>query len=527
MGNATEYARLKHNPIKLIGDGGDKKTAAIMNLGVMGDEAVARSYGMTNDMAYANAMPARAMSARPGYVEGLVSESAEAMNDFIRGASGFVRSMTTESDLLRLGALNKSDRVHVVRSFYNQMEQKSEDLLQEGISLTDVRVLPDSINSQGFSYEYTITNTKQLFIPADGGEGIVVPSKHTAFRSWRINEQTGNFEETIKDLTAASSSNIPGQSPAAWSVTKPGQGMDFNDAVKQSIALEDIAVASKQRINEQWIAANEDISGLRDVAARGRIEAIELAGDEYVSKGTQMRGKEFTPEELAAGINTNKGTVRLTKENEVRAYYKRRIFADSLWDMQNFVTRREYQLAGFTKSATLKGENMAVKPFDTAESAMASAALRPGYNVYLSNTDTVAPLTAELIQKQYDLGRILVRSRSDWNVSGAGQLAKGGEAVEYVFIEANLLKELPNQVLHYKPGYVPKINEGVEFVVKQKFPVSKAGQPGKTKDQALRAFSSRKDADRFVAQQIASFVAKRPEADPSVVARMFEVRWTA
>ena len=509
MGNAAEYTRKKHNPVKLIAQAGDKKEAAALNLRAVTDVDMAKAYGMPSDVAYTNTMPIQATSRNPEWIEGLTSATAEMMNDFIRGQKGFVRSMTTESSLMRTGALNQSERAVVVRSFYREMDLKTEDLLQEGISLTNVKVVPNSINSMGFSYEYTIANTKQEFIPAGGGAGEIIPTTHTAFRSWKIDEVTGNFVETVKDLAAPTSSSLPGQSPAAWSVTKPGAELDFNDAVKQSIALEDIGVATKSRLNDNWLAANESINGLRDTAGRARLEAIELAGDEYVNKGSQVRGKVYTEVELAAGIQTSKGTVHLTKPNEVEAYYKRRMFADSIWDMQNFVSRRELQLA--------------VKQFDTVEAAKLSVSNRPNYAAYLASENITAPVTPELIDRMYDLGRVLVRSRNDWNITGAGELATGGEVVEYMFIEANRLRALPEQVLHYKIAYVPKINEGVEFVVKQKFPVTKQGVQGHTIDHALRAFSSKQDAELFIQRQVDLLVAKSPSVTPEDAARLFAV----
>ncbi len=523
LGNAAEYTRKRHNPVKLIAQAGDKKEAASINLAAVGDKDVAKAYGMPSDVAYTNTMPMQATSRNPEFIEGLTAHTAEMMNDFIRGNKGFVRSMTTESDLLRIGALNQSERALVIRNFHNEMELKTEDLLQEGISLTQVKVVPDSINSMGFSYEYTIANTKQEFIPAGGSVGEIVPTTHTAFRSWRVNEQTGNFVETVKDLASPSSSSIPGLSPAAWSVTKPGQALDFNDAVKQSLALEDITVASKSRINDQWLEANSGINGLRDVQGRARIESIELAGDEFVNKGTQIRGRVYTERELIAGVNTPTGTVHLTKPNEIEAYYKRRIFADSLWDMQNFVSRRELQLAGFDNSVTVKGQQLAVKQFASPEAAIMSASQRPNFSVHLVNDNVTTQLTSELIAKQYEAGRVLVRSRNDWNVTGAGDLATGGEVVEYLFIEANRLRNLPEQVLHYKVGYVPKINEGVEFVVKQKFPVTKAGVQGHTVDHVLRAFSSKADAETFVQRQVDLTVAKNPEIRPEDATLRFDI----
>ena len=521
VANASKYQRKIANPVKLIAQTGDVKEAAKVNQVAMGNESLAKAYGLSTTEAYTNAMPMRAGPFTPGQVTGLSAETAKVINGFLRDAEGFTRSMTVESDLIRIGALSKSDRALSVRNFYQEMEHKGEDLLMEGIHLTDVRIVgtPDST---GFTYEYTLTNEAVQLLPAGGGPGITVPETHKAFRSWRINEVTGNFDETTKDLAKPSASSVPGLSPAAWSVTKPGAGLDFNDAVKEALILTDVATATKDRISKLWIDANDTISGLKDVKARARIEAIELAGDEYVNTGSHVRGKMYTENELIAGIQTSQGTVRLTNPKEVQAYYKRRIVADQFWAMQNYVSRRELELGGF-KSAKLKGQEVIAKPFDTAAAAMSSVANKPGYSAWLSDVDNTVTISSELIAEQYAAGKVLVRIRDDWNTTGAGPLARGGEVVEYAFVPRLGINELPEAVLHYRPGYVPKINEGIEFVVKQKYPVTKAGVSGHTKDEALRAFSSRKDADIFVERQVSAFVTKNPQFTTEQASKLFEV----
>ena len=523
MANATDYLRRVNNPVSVVARGGDIAQAARMNLAAMMDDGVAKAYGLPSDGAYKNAMPMQATTGTPEFVAGLAPETAKTLNRYISQQAGFRQSMTSESDLLQLGVISKSERTTVVRNFYAEMELKTEDLLQEGIALKDVRVVEGSVNEAGFTYEFVLQNTKHLELETAGRLSNIKPKTHTAFRSWRVNEVTGNFEESV---IAGAKPGLAGRSPAAWSVTKAGDELDFNDAVKQSIALEDVSVTNKQLINQQWLEANSGISGLRDVKARARIESVELAGDEFVNKGSQVRGKVFTERELIAGINTKNGTVRLTKQNEIEAYYKRRQFADSLWNIQNYITRRELQIGGFNGSITLKGSGLAVKPFESSIGAKMSVAAKPGRNVYISHTDDIKPLTDELIDAQYAEGKILVRSRNDWNATGAGELARGGEVVEYMFIEQKVIKNLPDQVLHYKNGYVPKINEGIEFVVKQKMPINKAGVKGATKDTALRAFSSNADAIAFKEQQVAKLLAKKPEATEKEIAAinsMFEV----
>ncbi len=520
LANAGDYLRRTTNPVKIVADAGDTTQAAKMNVVAMGDENIAKAYGLPSDGAYRNAIPQEATVSNPEFVEGLAPATAELLNDFARTQAGFARSMTDESGAVFRGATSNSDRKLVVQNFEQQMADKGEDLLQEGISLSNVKVLEDTIDESGFVYEYVIQNTKHLELEQAGELINVKPKTHRAFRSWKINEVTGNFDETVTSLKGTTA---PGVSPSAWSVTKAGDQLDFNDSLKQALVLEGSAVARKKSINEQWLAANADISGLRDAKARARIESIEIAGDEFINKGTTNKGKVFSEMELLAGVKTAGGIVRLTKPNEVAAYYKRRMFADSLWGIQNQVTRRELQLGGFTSSVRLKGQNLAVKTFDTPEAAALSASKNPGMKAYVKELDGTVDITGDELAKQYGNGKVLVRSRNDWNTSGAGDLARGGEFVEYVFIDSKKLRPLPGQVLHYKNGYVPKINEGVEFIVKRKLPVNKAGVKGATNDSALRAFSSRQDANTFINQQIGAIMAKNPGKTFDEIAPLFDI----
>ena len=518
---AADYSRRKHSPVKLIAQAGDNKTAAAINLSVMADKDIARAYGIPADVAYGNSMPMQFNATSPEWIKGLVSETAEAMNEYIRGQAGFVRSMTSESRLMRIGALDASERRLVVTNFEQEMASKGEDLLLEGISMTDFKVIDGTVGADGFKFEYTLTNSKQQLISTDG-TGVPISSTHTGFRSWKVDEVTGNFVETAKDLMSPSASSIPGLSPGTRSVTKPGLGRDFNDAVKDSIAIADVETATKAAINEQWLEANATVSSAGDLAGRARIDAIELAGDNYTNKSSQITGRVFTERELIAGVHTDSGTIHLTKPNEVEAYYKRRVFSDSIHSMRNYASRRELQLAGFENSIVVKGAPLAVKRFDTSEAAIISASQRPGYAVWLSEHDVSTVLTPALIQQQYDAGKVLVRSRNDWNTSGASELAGGGEVVEYVFIEPNKLMNLPEQVLHYKVGYVPKIDLNVEFVVKQKRTVNKQGVPGHTQDSVIGKFASEQDADTFLQRQVDLLLAKDPALVPEEVALQFE-----
>lgn len=497
MVNAADTARRQNSLPNLVARAGDTEQAARINLASIDRPEVARAFGIKQDDAITNAMPFQTKEWMPQAIEGLVPETAKAINDFFRVAEKQVRSMTTESDLLRVGALDVSDRRRVVTNFEQEMERKGEDLLMEGITMSKVKVTKET--PDGFEFEFDITRTTG-----------VEPEVVTGRRSWKVNQVTGNFDDTVIDLAGTTSASIPGQSPAAWSVTGIGEKLDFNDAVKTAIQLEDVAVASKARINELWIDANRTISGPTQVKARARINDIELAGDEFVNPESLERGRVFNHGELLAGVQTRNGTVRLTNPVEVEAYYKRRLVADTFHAMQNYVTRRELELADFKMTfVNPAGVDLPlmVKPMDTFAQAMSSVSNKKGFEAYDTATKTTNVMSPEYIARVYADGKVLGRLREDWNMTGNGTKT-GGNRVEYIVMDPASVRQLPEQVVNYHPGYVPKINEGVEFVVKRVFPYKKAGTSGKTSTTALRAFASKADADKFINIMATKYAAK-------------------
>ena len=135
---------------------GDLAQASRINLAAMDSPDIARAFGISTDDAIINAMPLQTKEWLPGAIEGLVPETAAAINDFMRIAGRKVRSMTSESDLLRIGALDKSDRQRVVLNFLDEMERTGEDMLMEGITMSKVKILDDT-KADAFTFEYTIT----------------------------------------------------------------------------------------------------------------------------------------------------------------------------------------------------------------------------------------------------------------------------------------------------------------------------------------------------------------------------------
>ncbi|MFG1549487.1 hypothetical protein ABMA80_15825, partial [Halobacteriovorax sp. FRX-3] len=95
----------------------------------------------------------------------------------------------------------------------------------------------------------------------------------------------------------------------------------------------------------------------------------------------------------------------------------------------------------------------------------------------------------------------------DWNTKGTGELDLSGEFVQYARVQKDAISEMPDRILNYRSGYVPKINEA-RFVVSQRMPKIARGRPNLSGSQALRAFDSLSDAKLFREEQIARWMEK-------------------
>ncbi|AUR95581.1 hypothetical protein NVP1209O_24 [Vibrio phage 1.209.O._10N.222.52.B2] len=494
VADAVDSAIRGNNRVHVAANAGDVDSAAVHNINALSSEEAARRAGMTRQVAGLNWFPHQTQAWAKEVTNGVSPEIQKQFNAVVTRASGFARQMKHETELIQIGALSKSERKSAVQNFEDNFGKLQEDYLNEGIFLENLKI--GKVDKDGFTYQYTVRNE---FDPVADVNGKPHYKLHTGTTKFRVSDVTGTFTATATDPVAQSAAtNI--LSPAAWS-----KG-EFNQAVQRAIVASDLSAGYAKQVGDMMLWAIEPVKGLKNTKARGRIEDILQAGDEFINPHTQTRGRVFTLNELSAGVETSKGTVKLTAPNEVEAYYRTRMLADTFYQQQNGLVRRELELGGFSNVNLLGGTSKAIaKPMDTVESAVLSIKDKPGYRVFDEAQGRTINLDEATVRAEYEKGNYLVRMRKDWNSNGKGDLARDGEFVEYAFVSKEQISTLPEQVLEYRRGYVPKINKA-EFFVSKELPIIKAGAPGARNAQAVRAFNSRTDAEAFREAQIEKFV---------------------
>ena len=623
--SATEKAVAENNPVSLAKRAGDEEAAASHAVAALNDPEVATSMNTTQLNAALSAMPVQTGQWFAGVTDELSSAMAQRLEQDLQRAQGFARSMTTERQMIQVGALTKSDRKVAIDNVMQQLERKGEDYLLQNMTMENLRVIDET--DAGFTYEYTlrrhdvppvqpvavqavdeaapastpvadtlvsstrITKTKggstliqgdpaavrkvltdaglppgavnrvkgedyvslsgELYdqvvgaFAKDAGVELGKPTitaaekvkaraakaKAKQFQTdeaqaaaaiqssvpqfekvqgtvkFTVDQNTGNYVATTEHLAENRATSFI-TAPTTWS--KGDAGIDFNQAVTDSIVSSDVGAAAQSYADDllNWVL--EPIAGVTGTKARKRLDAVLLHGDEYINEGSSITGRTFTPEELAAGFDLPgfSGKVTLTTPAEVQAYYRARMFADTMYQLENHAMRRSLELQGM-RNVKIGNEFSVGRPYDTLAAADAALRQKPGYAIFKADTREVLDFNPQQMEKFYNDGYKLVNTKNSYNTSGGGVGDAVSPYVDYILVRDADITDLPAQVLHYRNGYVPKMNK-VEFMVKMDTPITKPGEPGAMRNMAIRGFNSLENAKRFREEQVAKYLAANP-----------------
>lgn len=467
---ATALKTAQTNAADITAKAGNIKASANVNAQVISNpgNATAKAANMTKEQAVNNSLPFDQRLTHPEKTAGLAPDTVEQLNRANAKADGLVMDIEQERLFLKEGVLTETEKgVRRKEIFDEVLQEIDHDYLNEGIKVQDVRVV--KADESGETWRYTIINER-------GEQDIITKD----FR-FTIDDITGDFTQGIDEATMAG--KFLG-SPTWWA-RGPKEG--FRRSVDAALRLDEttplVERALANMIDESYKPIRRNRKSLE------KVNAILEHGDEFVNPDSYVRGKVFTPEELARGVQTPDGVVKLNSK-EIEAYQRYRHTADTYWELMNHSVGRQLDIQGFSKAAKLRGKDALVKEFDQGDAArvVKQNDIRKVYDEELGRAIDV---DEDLIEKVYRDGKSLVRGLGDDAVGQAGD-----EVFDYYIVKPGSLKNRPSVVIHKKPGYVPKINDGVEYLVKERVPVIRNGKQGETL-RVQRFFGSKKEADEF------------------------------
>jgi len=527
VAKAVDEALNKTHAAKVASDVGDVNAAAAHTLAGTLDDVTADALGTTRVDAAMSALPLETSTWFKRVVDDdkLPSAVADRMNKIAAEANGFTSTLSEANGLVRQGILSPAERVQVHKFWNDDMKALGEDYLTQNLEMDNLRIVKEG--KDGFTYQYTLKD-KNVPTTPDGKEKLVLKQGQVKFT---LNDVTGNFSATVNDPLAQNTIANKALSPATWS--RRGETGDFNFEVTSQFVGDDVSTAYQTKVEQALNWAFEPVSKARQSGLRKMVEDVIVAGDEYVNESGQTVGRTFTPTELAAGVETPAGTIRLTDPAAVETYYRVRAYADSMFQLEDSVIKRELELGGFTEvrlhalprslddSATVRNVRDAMdtiaKPYNDVTGALSAMRNKRGQGVWDDRAGATVDLTEDYVRQVYDEGDVLVRMRSDWNTKGTGELDGSGEFVQFARVSKDRVKAaLPENVLQYRDGYFPKISEAEYFVTRTQKLYAR-GRDGLQRTEALRGFNSLADAKTFREQQVARYMrekgASRAEAE--------------
>lgn len=528
MGGAAVRLKAKTNTANVAAAVGNKAKAAEATIAAANNADLSKVHGIPRDTAGQNALALNRtdfdLSATPE-INDVISKS---LNEFTRQSDELTRRIIDDQQLLRIGALNPSEKKQFIKNWIGRTEANVSDVFNDEVHVMNMKI--HNVDEVGFTATYDLKHINELspqkvaalrkkrltleskLEKAAKGEKAELQSQlddvvaqleiNKANSLQRVGEQVkftvdenGNFNYTMEHSKEAQRAL---GSPSFWSYTKDGG--DFNDSFKSAGVTTDLEAAFGQQIEQMVVEAWKPVGGIMDVGKRKRVESVLLAGDVKMDTNG-MRGYVFSPNELIAGVDTGNGIVRLTDPSEIEAYYRVRAVADNFWRLENHAAKRRLELNGFSNSIKLdEGDYAAVRPIENASSAKQSVRNRSDYTggaAFDNSEGRIVDITDELIDEQYAQNKVLVRTSDSKEVH---PIDGETEFVDYIFVDRSSLAPLPEQVTHFKRGYVPKINKGVEYLVKEAYPIAKRGAKSPIAQKTLRFFASQKDAERFAEQ---------------------------
>lgn len=445
----------------------EEGAAEVVKASVM-DPNIARATNQDEVTAIGNALPFNTSDLDAGHVSGLSAQVQRNLQGYYKELDGTVEDIMARRGFMDEGIFNTADRA----AFEAKAIQRFKALEAE-----DIRIVEQTSDYTSFSYKFRDEN------------GVLREASERL--SYTLGD-VGHYEQSTMSLIG----EFLG-SPSAWA-----KGSLAEDAATAQ-RLDYLTARVASQLMKQTKEALRPI-GLTPTPANKRslakVDKALMEGDEWKNIEAGTRGKVWNVDELRTqfGLETN----------EIEAYYRIRRVYDNLWRLRNNEKRKEMVNLGFQNvNLARSGESTYGKPLNTASDAQAS--LRSSNTNYVYDADAgelvnVRAQRDDFFSNLYNSDRQIVRLEQPYSVDG------DIGAVQYVLTSRSNVTDLPERVLAWKDGYVPRIYEDAVYFVKQMDRRTLDGDKTFTAPTTLRFFSSRKDADTYVEQLV------RQDADAAV-----------
>lgn len=408
---------------------------------------------------------------------GLSTETLKNIEAFRRMTATMREELAAEGLIIREGLLSDTERMSVETRF-------TEQLVDINPGIENIRVVERHPHQTVFEYEEVV--------PVLGGDDIMLPGTILGGTEKVVRRKTLNL--TLDDVGHYQQSSAGILS--TW-LTSPLVWMkgDLKKEVKTALRADSAQARMWNLLQEMEREAVRSIlgpAGIKSVPGAGGRQSLERL-DNILRVGDELQ-EVFTPTKLKAGVNGIK-----LNDAEIEAYYKLRDLEDSAFLIRNWATRQEKIVRG-QKAVYWTDDSPAIgRPIEEAAQATREFNGSPATQVWSMQKKRFISKDELNLDFEYGEGNILVK------LDGTYSAPNTTEQVTWALVPREVVKELPAIVLHYRPGYITKINKHANYFVKESLPtrvdgVSIAAGEAGARTVTLRMFASRREANEWAAQ---------------------------
>ena len=463
----------KLNAPKILGGASDVRNAADVAAGAVLDDAIAQGANLDRSTTAVNDVTGIKFGDQidPAFQGNLSGAAVQRINQFTQQAQNTTNEIAGSDMFLRESLLQSAERQSVEAA-------KIEEFNQLGFENVAVDERHPNMTVIGFDR----TEMPDVVL---GEHGTAQPIKSRVRYKMQLTlNDVGKYEQDNVGLV----SQFLG-SNTVWAKK------NLKESVQTAIRLDSAQGRVYKQLSDLHREAVKGILGplgLKGLTPSGRTRLAQL---DHVLQAGDKEQRVYSPLELQAGVDGVK-----LDEAQQEAYYKVRSVVNSLFELRNSAKREELQIKGMRHVIyNAEGEAQIGRPFLDENGARASLAQsRP--KILLDTRSGRIIATEDLdLQAEYAHNLKLVKFAEPIK-------AEGGEQVTYGLVRTSDIKELPHRVLHYRAGYVPKINLNTNWFVKEFSPTRIDGKDISAAEQdpatatTIRYFDNQKDANAWAAE---------------------------
>ena len=420
---------------------GSKREAAALDLAAALDREAAELVATDSHTAAVNMTPYSMKHVDLSYVDHMHKEVLEAAQG--RSIEGYEK--TRQAALEILGE-NSGIFPSVEVNVESAMKAWNNGLKEAQILLD--RELAETPGDIGTVFPYVASDGRPGWrIAAVDELGNIVKNEHIIFKP-TISDVTGQWE--LPRIAVGKRGTF---SPAG------SLGEHFGDLLNAGA----LSVAQTGRLSVEFQQllkeATAPITGGRfNIRQQHQVARALLMGDE--------QEKVFTRSELLGGItDTESGKLMVFNDNQIESYFRWRAIADGLYQIEDLMLISQMAGQGLKKINYFSEGEIYGKPIAQVKAQnFLNDVLSKGATVF--DPEAKRSLDPTILKREMDKlygeGKVLIDLRP-WREVRSGK----SRFEEYLLVDRAKVGELPPRgVKDFRVSYVPKVNKGIEYVVK-------------------------------------------------------------